>query len=246
MDRMVFLAMSAAKQMMQAQAAATNNLANASTVGFKADFEAFRSMPLFGPGHPSRVFAMAERPGSDFNPGSMEATGNELDVAINTEGYFAVQAPDGSEAYTRAGDFRLTLSGQLVTKAGFPVLGNGGPVALPQAEEIVIGDDGTISIRPIGQEANTLAQLDRLKLVNPDPGDLVKGEDGLFRLKDGTNALPDAAVRVTNGTLEGSNVNVVNEMISMIQNARQYEMAIKAMSTAQENDAASARLLQLN
>lgn len=245
MDRMVYLAMSAAKQTMQAQALATNNLANAATVGFKADFDAFRSMPLFGEGYPTRVFALNERPGTDFNPGTIETTGNELDVAINDSGFFAVQADDGSEAYTRAGDFRLTLNGQLVTSSGRAVLGNGGPIALPQAEAIVVGSDGTISIRPVGQEATTLAQLDRLRLVNPDPANLVKGDDGLFRQRDGTPAAIDATVRVTSGALERSNVNPVSEMISIIENARNYEMAVKAMSTAQENDAHAQQLLQL-
>ena len=245
MDRMVYLAMSAAKQTMQAQTIATNNLANATTVGFKADFDAYRSMPLFGEGYPTRVFAMNERPGTDFNPGTIETTGNELDVAINDSGFFVVQAADGSEAYTRAGDFKLTLTGQLVTGNGLPVLGNGGPIALPQAETIVVGADGTISIRPVGQEATTLAQLDRLRLVNPDPANLVKGEDGLFRQRDGTPAAIDASIRVTNGALERSNVNPVSELISIIENARSYEMAVKAMSTAQENDAHAQQLLRI-
>lgn len=245
MDRMIYLAMSAAKQMMTAQAVAAHNLANANTVGFKADYDNFRSMPLFGPGHPTRAFAMAERSGMNSQPGSIEVTGNELDLAITGEGFIAVQGPDGTEAYTRAGDLKLTVSGQLMTGAGHAVLGNGGPIALPQSESLLIGDDGTISIRPIGQEATTLAQVDRIKLVAPAFEDLFKGEDGLFHPRDGLSAPPDAAVRVTHGALENSNVNLVSEMISMIEHARQYEMAIKAMRSAQENDAAGARILRI-
>ena len=246
MDRMVYLAMSAAKQTMQAQALASHNLANIGTTGFKADFAAMRAMPVAGAGFESRVFAAAERPGVNFNPGSVETTGNDLDIAINGNGFIAVLAPDGTEAYTRAGNFTLTANGQLQTAGSHPVMGNGGPIALPQSQSLVIGVDGTISIRPLGQEANTLAQVERIKLVNPDPADLVKGGDGLFRLRDGSNAPADAAVRVTRGALEQSNVNSVGEMVRIIEHARRYEMAVKAMGTARELDAASARLLQLN
>lgn len=246
MDRMIYLAMSAARQMMNGQAQAANNLANANTTGFKADFDAYRAMPLFGEGHPSRVFALAERPGVDFSTGTIEHTGNALDVAISGDGFFAVQAPDGSEAYTRAGEFQLTATGQLLTADGLPVLGNGGPIALPPSETIVIGADGSITTRPAGQEASTLAQIDRLRLVRPlDMGQMVKGADGLFRQKDGNPAPIDATVTVTQGTLERSNVNPVTQMISMIENARQYEMAIKAMDTAQTMDAEGARVLRL-
>ena len=246
MDRMIFLAMSAARQTMNGQAQAANNLANANTTGFKADFDAYRSMPLFGEGHPTRVFALAERPGVDFSTGTIEMTGNDLDVALNGEGFIAVQAPDGSEAYTRAGEFKIDAAGQLMTMDGLPVLGNGGPIALPPSQAVVIGTDGTISTRPVGQEANTLAQIDRLRLVKPlELGQVVKGADGLFRQKDGTPMPIDATVTVTQGALERSNVNPVGEMITMIENARQYEMAVKAMDTAQTLDAEGARVLRL-
>ncbi|MCC7123196.1 MAG: flagellar basal-body rod protein FlgF [Gammaproteobacteria bacterium] len=246
MDRMIFLAMTAARQTMNGQAQAANNLANANTTGFKADFDAYRAMPLFGDGHPARVFAMAERPGVDFSTGTIEVTGNDLDVALTGEGFIAVQAPDGSEAYTRAGEFKIDAAGQLLTMDGLPVLGNGGPIALPPSQAVVIGTDGTLSTRPIGQEANTLAQIDRLRLVRPlDLMQVVKGADGLFRHKDGAPMPIDASVTVTQGALERSNVNPVGEMITMIENARQYEMAVKAMDTAQTLDAEGARVLRL-
>ncbi len=245
MDRMIYLAMSAAKQMLTAQAVSAHNLANANTTGFKADFESFRTMPVFGPGHATRAFALAERPGINYQTGSVESTGNDLDIAVSGHGFIAVQAPDGTEAYTRAGDLKVAVTGQLETGAGHPVLGNGGPIALPQSETILIGNDGTISIRPVGQESTTLAQVDRIKLVAPPLADLIKGEDGLFRQRDGASTPPDATVTVTRGALERSNVNVVGEMISMIEHARQYEMAVKAMSSAQENDAAGARILRI-
>jgi flagellar basal-body rod protein FlgF len=242
---MIYLAMTAAKQMMSAQAIAANNLANASTSGFKADYDAFRAMPLFGPGHPTRVFGMVERSGFNAEEGQIHATGNEMDIAIAGDGFIAVQAPDGSEAYTRSGKLQITVSGQLVTGPGHAVLGNGGPIALPQFESLLIGEDGTISIRPLGQEATTLADLDRIKLVNPDVRSLVKGEDGLFRLRDTTLAPADASVSIRKGFIEESNVNLVSEMISMIEHARQYELAVKAMRGAQDNDAAGARILRI-
>ena len=246
MDRMIFLAMSAARQMLNGQAAAAHNLANANTTGFKADFEAYRAMPMFGDGFPSRVFSMAERPGIDLAPGAIESTSNDLDIAVAGEGMIAVQAPDGSEAYTRAGDLKLDNVGLLTTGAGAPVLGNGGPISLPPSEKIAIGVDGTISIRPVGQAENTLAQVDRIRLVKPDPKNLVKGGDGLFRTRDKSAAPPDASITVTSGALERSNVNPVGEMIQMIETSRRYELAVKAMHTAEQMDADSARVLRLN
>lgn len=246
MDHMIYLAMSAARQMMNGQAAAAHNLANANTTGFKADYAAYRAMPLFGEGYASRVFALEERPGIDFSSGALDATGNELDIALTGEGFIAVQAPDGSEAYTRAGALQLDAIGQLTTAEGYPVLGNGGPIALPPAEKVQIGADGTISVRPLGQAANTLAQIERIRLVKPELSTLLKGEDGLFRTRDGTPAPIDAGVHVTSGALERSNVNPVGEMIQMIETARRYELAVKAMKTAEQNDAEGARLLRLS
>lgn len=246
MDRMIYLAMSGAKQTLHAQALATHNLANVNTTGFKADLAAARSMPVFGDGQASRVYAMTERPGINFDSGSVQFTGNELDFAINGDGFIAVMAADGTEAYTRRGDLKINENGMLENGAGQLVLGNGGPIALPPSEKIEIGVDGTISVRPIGQDASTLAQVDRLKLVNPQLSDLEKSEDGLFRLKSGEPAEPDAIVQVIPGSLEGSNVNAVGEMVSMINLQRQFELQIKAMKTVEENDSAAAQLLRMN
>ena len=243
---MLYVAMTAAKQALRAQSIATHNLANATTTGFKADLVGVRAMPLFGPGYPSRVFAVTERPGIDVGPGAMQTTGAELDVAIDGDGWLAVQAFDGSEAYTRSGNLRLNGNGMLETSSGHPVLGNGGLIALPQAESVVIGVDGTISIRPLGQEANTLAQVERLKLVNPPAAELYKGEDGLFRMRDGGSTEADANVRVKQGALEASNVDPVAEMLSIISLARRYELAVRAMDTARESDQASAASMRLN
>lgn len=245
MDRMLYVAMSGAKQTMLAQTTNSNNLANATTNGFRADLAAFRSQPVSGPGMPSRVYAMAERPGIDLTAGVINSTGRDLDVAIKGDGWIAVQAADGSEAYTRAGNLNLGAGGLLVTGGGVPVMGNGGPIALPDAEKIEIGTDGTISIRGIGQAVSTLTTLDRIKLVNPDASQLVKGADGLMHLKNGEQAEPDAAVNLVSGALEASNVNAVEAMVNMIALARQYEAQVKMMSAAKEADDLSTQLLSM-
>jgi|TARA_R110002096_G_scaffold268308_2_gene461976 flagellar basal-body rod protein FlgF len=245
MDSSLYVAMSGAKQAMVAQAVNSHNLANANTTGFKADLSQFRSMPVFGPGLPSHVYTMAERPGIDFNTGTMQETGRELDVAIKGQGWIAVQADDGSEAYTRAGDLRLTPNGLLTTGTGLPVLGGGGPVTLPESAKMEIGSDGTISVIPLGDTAATLSAVDRIKLVNPEVADMVKGKDGLFRLKSGLETEVSAEVRLVSGAIEGSNVSVVDAMVSMIELARNFEMQVKMMKTVSDNEAASAQLMRI-
>lgn len=246
MDRMLYLAMSAAKNTLQAQTVNSHNLANVSTTGFRADLSQFRSMPVFGEIYASRVYALQERPGTDMKNGSVNYTGNELDVAINGDGWFAVLADDGTEVYSRAGDLHISSTGILENGAGLPVLGNAGPISVPPAEKIELGADGTITIRPVGQDQKTLATLDRIKLVNPSEQDLYKGTDGQFRLKDGSTAAPDAGVRLITGALENSNVNMVEALVDMITLSRQMELNVKAMSTAEENDQSAIQLLRFN
>ena len=247
MDRLLYIAMTGASQVSKAQAVNSNNLANASTNGFRADLDAFRSLPVDGPGHKSRAYAVAEGQGVDFTQGTLNATGNPLDVAVKGQGWIAVQAADGSEAYTRAGNLQINELGQLLTGAGSPVIGSdGGPIALPPFEKIDIGDDGTISIRAQGQSASTVANVNRIKLANPDPGSMFKGQDGLMRAEEGIEVVPDAKVTLAGGVLESSNVNPVESLVNMISLARQFEMHIKVMSTAQENDAATASLMRIS
>ena len=246
MDKMLYLAMSGASQNTLAQRAHANNLANLSTSGFRRDFEQARSMPVFGDGYPARVYAMSERPATDFTPGSLQETGNELDVAIEGQGWLAVQAPDGSEAYVRTASMKIDALGMLRTGSGLPVLGNAGPIAVPPQQQIEIGQDGTISIRSLGEAPNVVAQVDRIKMVNPDPKSLVKGEDGMIRLKEPATQQADASVRLTSGFLESSNVNAVAEMTSMLALARQFELHVKMMRTAEDNASAVARVMQLS
>ncbi|MCW8888914.1 MAG: flagellar basal-body rod protein FlgF [Gammaproteobacteria bacterium] len=246
MDKMLYLAMTAAKQTMVAQEVNSNNLANVSTTGFKADLEQFRSMQVEGEGLPSRTYSMTERPGIDVTPGAMNTTGRELDVAVKGDGWIAVQAPDGSEAYTRAGELHVSSYGILETASGHAVLGDGGPIAVPQSQKIEIGIDGSVSVRPIGAGANEMAEIGRIKLVNPETSNITKGEDGLIRTIDGSTAIADLDVQLVSGALETSNVSAIKSMVKMIELSRQYEMQIKMMKTAEENDAAATQIMKMS
>ncbi len=245
MDRLLYIAMTGARETMQAQAVNAQNLANASTTGFRADLESFQSVPINGPGYASRVYGVATGQGIDTSSGPVIGTGRDLDIAINGDGWIAIQGPDGNEAYTRAGDLRVDSLGLLQTGTGRPVMGNGAPIAIPPFEKIEIAADGTISIRPLGQGANALAVVDRIKLVNPPSSDLVKGEDGLIHLRNGNPAEADATVEIQSGVLESSNVNTIEAMVNLIQLARQYETQVKMMANAEENDRASAELMRM-
>jgi len=245
MDRSLYIAMSGAKQTLLAQASNANNLANSQTTGFKSDLEQFRAMPVFGPGFPTRVYAMAERPGTDLSMGSIHTTGNDLDVAIKGEGWFAVEGQDGQEAYTRAGDLRITPEGRLETGTGVAIYGNDGPISIPPAEKIDIGNDGTISIVPVGENATTLAVIDRIKLVKPELSNLEKLNDGFMHTKDGSLPVADASVSIVQGALEGSNVNAVSALVEMIELARNFELQTKVMKSADDNSGISAKLMQM-
>ncbi len=245
MDNYLYLAMNGAAQAMLAQQNNANNLANVSTVGFKAQLDHFQSRPLIGPGFEDRVYAVDEAAGADFRPGALMTTGRDLDVAINGDGWFAVQAADGTTAYSRRGDFRIDPNGLLLNGANQIVLGEGGPITIPQFESLVVGRDGTISVRASGQSADSLVAVDRILLVGAVPGQLERGEDGLFRSTDGSELPPDASISITSGALEASNVNAVEAMVRMIDYARYYEHQVKLMNLASENDAASARLMRM-
>ncbi len=245
MDRMLYVAMTGARETLRAQTANNHNLANASTTGFRADLQAFQARQVVGDGYESRVYATAATTGFDATAGAMQSTGRDLDVAVQGKGYIAVEGPDGREAYTRAGDLRVDTNGQLRTGTGLAVLGEGGPVSVPPHASLLIGGDGTVSIVPLGQGPETRADVGRIKLVNPATEDLQKGQDGLFRMKDGSDAPPDATTSIVSGVLESSNVNVADAMVNMIELSRRFDMQVRAMKSAEDNGAASARLLSL-
>ena len=221
----------------------SNNLANVSTTGFRAELNAFRAFPVVGGGLPTRTFVVDSTTGSDFTAGAMQYTGRALDVAVRDKGFFAVQTPNG-EAYTRNGGFDIDANGQLKTRNGLPVLGDGGPITVPTDGQVIIAEDGAIYSRPNGATTGAV-EVGRLKLVNPPEKQLVRGADGLFRQEDNQPAAADPNVQLFAGTLESSNVSATEALVNMISNARQYETQIKLISTAEQNSRQAAQILNI-
>ena len=244
MDKLLYVAMSGASQTLRAQAANSHNLANANTTGFKADLSAFQSRAVTGPGFASRVYATDASVGWDSTVGSQITTGNPFDVAVQGQGFIAVQDSQGNEAYTRAGDLHVDPSGQLMTAAGLQVLGDNGPLSVPPYSTATVAPDGTISIVPLGQTPQTSSNVGRLKLVNPPTDTISRGADGLFRTNNGQPAEADANTSVASGVLEGSNVDLAGSMVNMIELSRNFDLQIKALHAAEDNASSSAKLLQ--
>ncbi|MGQ4880161.1 flagellar basal body rod protein FlgF [Billgrantia sp. LNSP4103-1] len=248
MDRILYTAMSGAKQSMDQQAVVSHNLSNVSTSGFRAQLQAMRAVPVQGEGLPTRVSVAASTPGSDFSPGPITHTGRELDVALHGDAWLVVQADDGTEAYTRRGDLAVDGDG-LVTVMGRPVIGDGGPIIVPLGSSVSVGADGTLSAIGEGEGPEALVDVGRLKLVTPEQN-LVRGDDGLFRMAPNAEgevaALQgDDEARLASGALEGSNVSAVEAMVAMIDVAKRYEMQMKAISTADENAQRANNLLSI-
>lgn len=245
MDRMLYVAMTGAKNTMLAQDINNNNLANINTTGFRADLASFQSVPVMGSGYPSRINSVVSGTNLDLAAGPLISTGRDLDVAVKGDGLIAVQAPDGSEAYTRAGDLQINSAGILTTAAGYPVMGNSGPIAIPPNEKLEIGADGTISIQPSGQTPNTLAVVDRIKLAKIPSDQLIKTNEGLLQTIAGNTLAADGSITLQSGVIESSNVNGIEVLTNMIELSRHYDAQVKLLKTAEDDDAAGAQLLRL-
>lgn len=246
MDRLIYVAMNGAKHTLERQAIVANNMANASTTGFRAAVAAFRALPVIGPGAPTRTFVVDNTVGADFRPGPILQTGRNLDVAINGDGWIAVQGKDGKEAYTRAGDLQMDGNGALQTRAGLNVMGEGSPITLPANSEIAIAVDGTVSAIPLDGVPNAVNIVGRIKLVNPPIDSLERGDDGLFRPKGGGPAAADPNVQLASGALEGSNVSMVESLVDMITHAREYETQIKLLQTAENNSRQWSQIMNMS
>lgn len=241
---MIYTAMTGAKHILEQQATNSHNLANATSTGFRAQIDSFKSMPVMGESLATRTMVVDATIGADMTPGALQSTGRDLDVAIQGKGWFAVSREDGTEAYTRNGSFKVNENGQLQTATGLNVQGDGGPISIPPDATISIGKDGTISAIPAATPTAAANVVGRFKLVNPEEASMVRAEDGLFNTKEG-EAEADATVTVVQGSLEGSNVNVIEAMVNMISLARQFDSQMKLMQTAENNANKASQLFNL-
>lgn len=246
MDRMIYTAMTGAKHILEQQATTSHNLANATSTGFKSQVDSFRAVPVLGPGLATRAFVVDSTAGADFNPGAIQATNRDLDVAVQGKGWLVVQRADGSEGYTRNGSLKVSENGILQTANGLTVMGDGGPISIPPDVTISIAKDGTVSSISNDTLPGPANSIGRIKLVNPAEANLTRASDGLFVTKDGVAADVDINVNLVNGALEGSNVNVVDAMVSMISLARQFETQMKLLQTAENNANKASQLLNLS
>ncbi len=245
MDRLIYTAMTGAKHAFLQQAGVAQNLSNASTVGYRAMEHKFRAVPIQGEGAPTRVFVVDASVADVFEQGPLMATGRPLDVAVQGAGWITVETPDGREAYTRAGNLQVNTNGQLQTASGLNVLGDNGPIAIPPDNSITVASDGTISTVPLFGAPNNVSVVGRIKLVNPAENDLVRGDDGLFRTRVGEPAVLDENVKLASETLEGSNVNAADSLVSMITLARRFDMQIKMLQTADANANKASQILTM-
>ncbi len=245
MDRLIYTAMTGAKHAFLQQAGVANNLSNASTIGFRAMEHKFRAVPVQGEGAPTRAFVVDASVANVFDQGPLMATGRALDVAVQGAGWIAVETPNGGEAYTRAGNLQISANGQLQTASGLNVLSDGGPIGIPPDNSVTIAPDGTVSTIPLFGTPNNVNDVGRIKMVNPPENELVRGDDGLFRLSGGAAAPADENVKLAPQTLEGSNVNPAEAMVNMISVARQFEMQIKMLQMADTNASKATQILSM-
>lgn len=246
MDRLIYTAMTGAKHILEQQATTAHNLANASTTGFKAQIDSFRAVPILGDGLPTRAFVVDATMGTNYAAGSIQQTGRDLDVAVQGEGWIAVQRADGTEGYTRNGSLKINENGQLQTESGLNVMGDGGPISIPPDVTITIAKDGTVSSVNNLTAPGATNIIGRIKLANPPESSLKRGADGLFTTSNGQPAPADVNVNLVGGALESSNVNVVDTMVNMISLARQFELQMKMLDNAQNNAGKADQLFGLN
>ena len=245
MDRVIYTSLTAMRAAASRQTSTANNLANAQTPGFRAELAKAQPLWLDGAGHDSRSMPSEEVLGADMRSGTVVHTGRNLDIAMQADALLVVQAPNGEEAYTRRGDLQLSSSGLVTTGDGHPVLGTGGPLTLPPADSILIDTEGRVLVVPTGGDPQNPVEVDRLRLVSPAGSDVVKGLDGLFRVKDGGILPDDPEGRVITESIEGSNVSATFALVEMIEASRRWDQQLKMIGDARDMDSATANLMQL-
>lgn len=244
MDRMIYVAMTGAKQNLSQQASVANNLANVNTTAFRSELASFRAVPLIGQAQGTRAFVVDSTVGADFTPGTLVGTGRSLDVAVQGSGWIAVRGADGKEAFSRDGHLQVSADGALTTGTGQPVLGDNGPITVPPNSEVTLAADGTVSATQPGTPP-TITSVGRIRLVNPPASNLVRGDDGMFRTRDGKAPPSDATVQLATGTLETSNVNMAEQMVKMIELSHAYELSTRMITTAGDNEKSASSVLAL-
>jgi len=246
MDRMIYTALTAMNSAMDRQRAVANNLANASTPGFRQEVFAAKAATLRDGSIEARAMARGNVRGADMAAGKVKSTGHPLDIAVEGKALIAFQGPEGGEVYSRRGDFRVGPTGVLENGEGLPVMGEGGPIAIPAGFAVSIAPDGGVLVRdPVapGEPAQT---LDRIRLVSPEGSPLAKGIDSFLKVPGGGVLPPDPTARVTPGALEQSNVETAETLVDMIDAQRAFEQRARIIKTVGELDSASARLMSMS
>lgn len=245
MDRLIYTAMSGMTDSMVRQRVIASNMANAQTIGFRAEMLYSTPVTLKGPALEARAMTEGEVRGADMSAGSITQTGRPLDIAIGGDALLAVQAQDGSEAYTRRGDLSISPTGVLQNGDGRPVIGQGGPITLPLGADAMISNDGAVLVRDPASPDAPPTEIDRIKLASPKGSQIMKGIDGLFRVP-GDGVLPDDEnAKVVAGALEQSNVKPTEVIVQMIEAQRLFDLRTKLISTARDVDESGTALMRL-
>lgn len=242
-DKAAFIGMNGARESLRQMQIITNNLANLNTPAFRADDILVKPYQQKSDGTQTRIYSSFDKTYTNFKQGLIYNTGRDLDVAIAKDGFFAVQNKSGQIGYTRAGNLQLTSDGVLTTESGNLVMGNSGPIRIPTAQKVHIGDDGTISAMMLGSPE--MVPIDRIKIVNPQLNQLNKGVDGLFYDTSGSKIVVDRNAKVISGSLEGSNVNMIETLSELIDQSRDYQIHTNLIKTLSEDSSIANQILQI-
>lgn len=245
MDRLIYTAMSGMSDSMARQRVIASNMANAQTAGFKAEMIYSTPVTIKGPSLEVRAMTDGEVHGADMKGGTVTQTGRALDVAITGDALLAVQAEDGSEAYTRRGDLSVSPTGVLQNGEGLPVIGSGGPISVSPDARVTIAPDGSVMVANPEAPDQPPQAVDRLKLASAAGSKIAKSLDGLFRVVGGGTLPDDADARVAPSALEQSNVDASDVMVQMIAAQRLFEIRTKLVATAREVDQSGTTLMRL-